>query len=299
MHFYASVDFDLPLPEGHRFPGQKYAMLKRYLLEHHILSPDQIHVSPRAGQRDLLRVHSEEYVTALNDGSIDPRIMRRIGFPWSPQIPRRGERTVGGALAAARAALKNGLSGQMAGGTHHAHRDFGAGFCIYNDLAAVALALLEEGLVERVAIIDLDVHQGDGNAAILAKHKDIFILDVHGAKNFPFRKVESTLDVPLDDEVDDEAYLSAITAHLPQVWGFAPDIVLYQAGVDPLFSDKLGRLQISFEGLMKRDTLVLEGCRQRGIPCSMAIGGGYADPIEDTVLAYANTYRVAKSVYGF
>jgi acetoin utilization deacetylase AcuC-like enzyme len=158
---------------------------------------------------------------------------------------------------------------------------------------------LEERCVGRIAIIDLDVHQGDGNADILAGRQDVFILDLHGEKNFPFRKVPSTLDVPLPDDCDDAMYLEALTKHLPQVWQFGPGLVLYQAGVDPLATDKLGRMRLSIEGLMARDRLVLEGCRRRDIPCSMAIGGGYAVPIDDTVAAYANTYRVAKSVYGF
>lgn len=299
MWFYASTDFDLPLPDGHRFPGQKYGLLRQRLIADEILAPPQLHASPRASRADILSVHSASYVDALADGSIDPKAVRRLGFPWSPQIPVRGERTVGGALIAARTALKVGLSGQLAGGTHHAHRDFGAGFCIYNDLAATAMVLLEEGAVDRVAIVDLDVHQGDGNAALLADHPDIFILDLHGEKNFPFRKIPSTLDVPLPDGMEDAAYLSTLAAHLPAVWDFRPDLILYQAGVDPLRSDKLGRLDLSFGGLMARDEMVLSQAHGRGIPCSMAIGGGYAVPIEETVTAYANTYRVAKRIYRF
>ena len=299
MIFFASDQFDLKLPEGHRFPGQKYGMLRRELLASGVLREEQVVASPLAERDTVLTAHDPSYADALEDGSIEPRAMRRIGFPWSPQIPLRGRRTVGGQLAAARVALQHGLSGQMAGGTHHAHRQFGAGFCIYNDQAATALTLLAEGLADRVAIIDLDVHQGDGNAALLADHPGVFILDVYGEKNFPFRKVPATLNVPLPDGCEDDAFLRAVEEHLPQVWQFAPDIVLYQAGVDPLTSDALGRLSISFDGLAARDRLVLDGCRRRGIPCSMAIGGGYAKPIEDTVRAYANTYRVAKEVYDF
>ena len=299
MIFFASDQFDLRLPEGHRFPGQKYGMLRRELLSSGVLRGDQVAPSPLADRETVLLAHDAAYVDALEDGSIDPRAMRRIGFPWSEQIPLRGRRTVGGQLAAAHAALRDGLSGQMAGGTHHAHRGFGAGFCIYNDQAATALTLLDEGAVDRVAIIDLDVHQGDGNAALLASDPRIFVLDVYGEKNFPFRKVDATRMVPLPDGCEDAAFLEAVEAHLPEVWRFAPDIVLYQAGVDPLASDALGRLSVSFDGLMARDRMVLEGCRSRGIPCSMAIGGGYAKPIDDTVRAYANTYRIAKAVYGF
>ncbi|MEM7741410.1 MAG: histone deacetylase [Pseudomonadota bacterium] len=299
MKFFSSQDFNLALPDGHRFPGQKYGMLHRKLLSDGTLSPEQLAASPLAERDTVLRVHTEDYVSSLEDGSIDPRAMRRIGFPWSEAIPLRGRRTVGGAIAAAREALQTGLSGQLAGGTHHAHADAGAGFCLFNDQAAVAATLLAEKAVDRIAIIDLDVHQGDGNASILAGMPEVFILDVYGEKNFPFRKVPADINVPLPDHTEDDAFLRAIDERLPEIWQFAPDLVLYQAGVDPLIHDKLGRLDISFDGLRARDHMVLNGCRQRGIPCSMAIGGGYSSPIDDTVKAYAGTYDVAKSVYGF
>lgn len=299
MKFFYSSDFNIPLPVGHRFPGHKYELLRRHLLDHDILHGDQLAPSPEASDAEITLAHDPGYLASLQDGSIDRRAMRRIGFPWSEQIPRRGRRTVGGAMAAADAALREGLSGQLAGGTHHAHAGFGAGFCIFNDFAVVAKWLLDQGRVERVAIIDLDVHQGDGNAAILGQHKDVFILDAYGEKNFPFRKVPATLNLSFEDNPGDRAYLECIEAHLPEVWNFAPDIVLYQAGVDPLAQDRLGRMDISFNGLMTRDRMVLEGCHRRGIPVSMGIGGGYADPIEPTVVAYANTYRVAKDVYRF
>ncbi|NHK28152.1 histone deacetylase [Parvularcula flava] len=298
-HFYYSADFNIPLPEKHRFPGHKYELLRRELLARGLVDEDQLHLSPEAEEADILLAHDREYVSALSDGSIDPKVMRRIGFPWSEQIPRRGRRTVGGAIEAARTALRVGLSGQLAGGTHHAHAGFGAGFCIYNDFAVVAKKALAEGWVDRIAIIDLDVHQGDGNAAILGGDARIFILDAYGAKNFPFRKVPATLDIPFEDNPGDDAYLTRVAEMLPQVWNFAPDLVLYQAGVDPLVHDRLGRMDLSYDGLMERDRLVLEGCRQRGIPCSMGIGGGYANPIDPTVTAYANTYAVAKAVYGY
>ncbi|MEM6650537.1 MAG: histone deacetylase [Pseudomonadota bacterium] len=299
MQFFASDDFSLPLPDGHRFPAEKYRLLRQELLNKDILKPGQLIPSPLASHSDILSTHDPSYVMAMEDGSIDPKIMRRIGFPWSPAIPRRGMLTTGGALAAARSALETGLSGQLAGGTHHAHYDYGAGFCIYNDLSIVTNILLTEGAASRVAIIDLDVHQGDGNAALLGDREDVFILDIFGEKNFPFRKYPAHLDVPLPDHCEDRDYLAALEQHLPAVWAFSPDIVLYQAGIDGLKSDKLGRLDLSFDGLKARDQLILQGCFDRNIPCSMAIGGGYADPIQDTVEAYANTYRVAKSIYGF
>jgi len=299
MIVFTAQDFNINLPEGHRFPGQKYQMLEDKLLRDGTLAPGQLQISPVAADEVLLAVHTPGYLASLEDGSIDHRAMRRIGFPWSEQIPRRGRRTVGGALAAGRQALRHGISGQLAGGTHHAHPDFGAGFCIFNDQAVVATVLLNERAVDRVAVIDLDVHQGDGNAAVLAGRDDCIVLDVYGEKNFPFRKVPADVNVPLPDATEDVAFLRAVEDHLEAVWAFKPDLVLYQAGVDPLAEDKLGRLNISFEGLRARDEIVLEGCRKRGIPCSMAIGGGYSNPIEHTVTAYAGTYEVAKDIYGW
>lgn len=299
MRFYFSTDFTLALPQGHRFPAEKYNLLRDALLSENILDEKQLQFSPKASSQNIMIAHEEGYISSLIEGSIDPKAMRRIGFPWSDHIHKRGQRTVGGALSAARDALQTGLSGQLAGGTHHAHAGFGAGFCIYNDFGVVARTVLSEGLVERLAIIDLDVHQGDGNAALLVGHPGVFILDVYGEKNFPFRKVASTLDVPLPDQTEDDQFLESIEEHLIQIWHFAPDLILYQAGVDPLKTDRLGRLSVSHEGLKARDYMVLEGARRRGIPVSMAIGGGYADPITDTVMAYANTYKVAKDIYKF
>lgn len=299
MIFYTAQDFNLDLPEGHRFPGHKYRLLEEKLVRDGTLAPDQLRESPIASDEVILSVHTEGYLRSLEDGSIERSAMRRIGFPWSEQIPRRGRRTVGGQLAAARQALRVGLSGQLAGGTHHAHPDFGSGYCIFNDQAVAATVLLNEGAVDRIAIIDLDVHQGDGNAAVLADNPNVLILDVFGEKNFPFRKVPSDIDVPLPDNSEDALFLRAIDERLQDIWAFKPDLVLYQAGVDPLKEDKLGRLDISFEGLRARDEMVLDGCRRRGIPCSMAIGGGYSMPIEHTVAAYAGTYEVAKDVYGW
>jgi acetoin utilization deacetylase AcuC-like enzyme len=296
--FYSDI-FNLDLPEGHRFPARKYELLRERLLEENILSNDMLTVSPLANREDILRAHDEDYVMRFETGTLSEQEIRRIGFPWNERLVTRTLASTGGAVAAAYQALEDGLSGQLAGGTHHAHRDFGAGYCIYNDFAVAALALLAADLVERIAIVDLDVHQGDGNANILGSNPNVFVFSLHGEKNFPFRKVPSDYDVGLPDEMGDDAYLSVLDHHLPAVWKFNPDIVLYQAGVDPLKEDRLGRMNLSYEGLMQRDRLVLEGCKQRGIPVSMGIGGGYSDPIEASVEAYVNTYRVAKGVFGF
>lgn len=277
MRFYYPDVEDLPLPAGHRFPIGKYRLLRSAVERDDILPKASLTASPPVGPDDLLRAHSAAYVGAMLDGSVDQGIIRRIGLPWSETLMRRSRATVGGAMMAARSALEHGVSGQLAGGTHHAHRDFGSGFCVFNDLAVAALTLLEEKAVDRIAILDLDVHQGDGNAAILKERPDVFIVSLHGEKNFPFRKVPSDLDVELPDGTEDVAYIEALREALPAVAAFKPDLLLYLSGADPLKQDRLGRLSLSFEGLVERDRIVFELCRRRGIPVSIAIGGGYAD----------------------
>ncbi len=283
-------------------------MLRRKLIEGAVLDESDLAPSPFASADEIAAAHNPAYVEAIRSGAISPSAMRRIGFPWSAQIWKRAAATMGGALAAARAALEDGVSGQLAGGTHHAHYDFGAGYCVFNDFAIVAMTLLASplsrsggrgagGKVARIAIVDLDVHQGDGNAAILGGRDDVFIFSMHGEKNFPFHKQRSTLDVELPDGVEDGAYLAALSQRLPAVWAFRPDLVLYQAGVDPLKEDRLGRMALTHEGLMARDRMVLEGASARGIPVSIAIGGGYATPIELSVEAYVNTWRAARAVH--
>ena len=297
LFFYPDTP-DLTLPASHRFPAGKYRMLRRTIEEQAILGDWRLAPSPAAKIADLSRAHSPGYVAAVLDGTVPADIQRRIGLPWSETLAQRSRATVGGSLAAARRALRDGLSGQLAGGTHHAHRDFGSGYCVFNDLAVAALTLVEEGEARRIAIVDLDVHQGDGNAAILADHPDVFVVSLHGEKNFPFRKVPSDLDIGLPDGTGDRAYLAALADALEATAAFRPDLVLYLAGVDPLHSDTLGRLDLTFDGLMARDRLVFEFCWRRDIPISIAIGGGYASPISDSVQAYANTFRVAHEVYG-
>ncbi len=299
MRFFYSDTFNLPLPAGHRFPGGKYTMLRERLLGEGVMKSEQLHRSPLASTDDLHRAHDADYVAQFESGALDREAMRRIGFPWSEHLVRRSRATVGGAVAAARAALDDGISGQLAGGTHHAHRDFGSGYCVYNDQAVAALRALAGNWVERVAIIDLDVHQGDGSAAILTGNPHVFVFSMHGAKNFPFRKSTSDLDVALPDGTDDVAYLEALDEHLSTVFAFRPDLVLYQAGVDPLEQDRLGRLALTYAGLRGRDEMVLRACLLHGVPVAMALGGGYCDPIETSVEAYANTYRAAKAIYRF
>ena len=296
--FYFPDTPNLPLPAGHRFPAGKYGMLRTLVEREAIISATELLPSPPASRTDLERAHDPAYVEAVLDGKLDPAIERQIGLPWSEILVARSRATVGGSLAAARAALRDGLSGQLAGGTHHAHRAFGSGYCVFNDLAVTALTLLAVRSVQRVAILDLDVHQGDGNASILAGRPDMLVISLHGEKNFPFRKVPSTLDVGLPDGTDDRAYLHALADVLPVIEAFRPDLLLYLSGADALASDKLGRLALSLEGLMERDRMVFQLCQRRAIPVSIAIGGGYGNPISDSVTGYANTFRAAREIIG-
>lgn len=297
MRFYYPDTPAMTLPPGHRFPSGKYSLLREKIERDRTLGSAALLPSPPIEQADLLRAHDAHYVNHVLNGTLPAELQRRIGLPLSPTLVARSLATSGGALAAARAALDNGLSGQLAGGTHHAHRTFGSGYCVFNDLSVTALALLAEGRVQRIAIIDLDVHQGDGNAAILADNASVFVLSLHGEKNFPFRKMASTLDIGLADGTEDGAYLRALGAALEHVAAFRPDLVLYLSGADPLRSDTLGRLSLTFAGMEARDRMVLQFCRQRLIPVSIAIGGGYADPITDSVEAYATTFRVARESF--
>ncbi|MEM1306092.1 MAG: histone deacetylase [Pseudomonadota bacterium] len=291
----------LPLPDGHRFPAQKYALLRQRLLADGVLRDGDLHASPLATRDELTAAHDPAYVDAIADGSVDPAIMADIGLPWSPVLARRSRATVGGTLAAARAALSSasGVSGQLAGGTHHAHAARGAGFCTFNDFAVAAEVLLREGAIDRVAIIDVDVHQGDGNATLLAANPAVFVASLHGANNYPFDKPLSDLDIALPDGTEDRAYSHALCDALNEIGAFRPDLLLMNAGVDPLEQDRLGRLALTFDGLYERDRLILHFAERRGIPLVIAIGGGYARPIDLTVTAYANTFRAARDVFRF
>lgn len=254
---------------------------------------------PTAASTDeILRAHDADYLQRITNGTLDAAQIRRIGFPWSAAMVERSRRSAGATLAACRSALeRDGGSAcaiNLAGGTHHAHRDFGSGFCVFNDAAIAALSMRAEGRVQRVAIIDCDVHQGDGTAAILATEADIFTCSLHGARNFPFRKQRSDLDVELADDTSDTAYLLALDAALDTVFERArPQLVIYLAGADPYAGDRLGRLGLSIAGLQARDARVLGACRRAQVPVAIAMAGGYAEPIEDTVSIHFNTVITA------
>jgi acetoin utilization deacetylase AcuC-like enzyme len=281
---------ELPLPPGHKFPAQKYSLLRvalggdaRFTFE----------PAPLAAVEAIELAHDPAYVQAVLNGSVDPRIIRRIGFPWSEGLVRRTLASVGGTLRATEDALAVGWGGNLAGGTHHAFYAEGSGFCVFNDLAiAIRFA------ARRAAIIDLDVHQGDGSAAIFAGDPEVFTLSLHGGNNFPFRKQQSTLDVALPDGTCDDEYLSALAGALPKLFASAPEIVFYQAGVDGLASDKLGRLGLTPAGLRERDRMVFEACRAHGLPCVVTLGGGYSEPIALTVTAHVSTFRAAADLLG-
>jgi acetoin utilization deacetylase AcuC-like enzyme len=297
VRFYFPDIEAMPVPPGHRFPAEKYRLLRALVEQEAILPPGSLAPSPAATRAELERAHAPAYVEAVLAGTLAPDAQRRIGLPWSPTLVARSLATVGGAIAAAREALAHGVSGQLAGGTHHAHRDFGSGFCVFNDLAVAALTLLEEGDVTRIAVLDLDVHQGDGNAAILKGRTGVLVVSVQGERNFPFRRVASDIDVELPDGTGDGAYLAALADVLPAIEAHRPDLVLYLSGADPLAADRLGRLALTHDGLAERDRMVLEMCRRRGLPVSIAIGGGYAVPIAASVRGYANTFLAAREVF--
>jgi len=296
--FYADT-YEIPLPEKHRFPRNKNRLLREALIREGVVSAGQMMLSPLAERDDIVHVHSPDYTDSFFSGSLPREMMRRIGVPWSEGLVLRSRATMGGAVAAMREALEHGFSGQLAGGTHHAHADFGSGYCSLNDFALAASIAMREGLANRVAIVDLDVHQGDGNASMLAANPHAFVFSLHGEKNFPFRKAVSDLDIGLADGTEDEPYLRRLHDGLEAVLAFRPDLVLYQCGVDPLVHDKLGRLALSYEGLARRDRLVFETFASRGVALSFGVGGGYCDPIEQSVAAYMNTIAAAKQVYRF
>jgi acetoin utilization deacetylase AcuC-like enzyme len=275
----------LPLPAGHKFPAEKYALLRAALEAE---GGYRLEPAPFAGTARIELAHDPAYVRSILDGSVDPRVMRRIGFPWSEQLVHRTLASVGGTLAATMDALETGFGGNLAGGTHHAFYAEGAGFCVFNDLA---IAIRAHGL--RAVVVDLDVHQGDGTAAIFAGDPNVLTVSLHGENNFPFRKQQSAIDVALPDGTDDVAYLAQLEATLPAVEAFGPEIVFYQAGVDALAGDRFGRLALTHAGLLDRDRMVFRFVRRISVPLVITLGGGYSNPIERTVRAHYNTFQAA------
>ncbi len=283
-----------PLPDGHKFPLAKYRLLRQELTRLPCFNLQPAHPATRD---DLVRIHTPEYVDRFLNGTLDWRVMRRIGFPWSQELVVRTLASTGSTLLAVQHALETGWGGTLAGGTHHAYRDEGSGFCVFNDLAVAIAWAQATRRIETAAIIDLDVHQGDGTAAIFSGSDSVFTLSLHGARNFPFRKQQSRLDVELLDGTGDEAYLDLLQPALDRIWAFQPDLVLFQSGVDGLETDSLGRLALTHSGLARRDRLVIEGAHNRKIPLAITLGGGYSRPIEPTVAAHAQTFQIASDVF--
>ncbi|TCP09405.1 acetoin utilization deacetylase AcuC-like enzyme [Crenobacter luteus] len=291
MRIYRTDRFTLPLPDRQRFPVCKYRMLAEAVAA---FAAARMEEAPAATFAELTRVHAPDYVRGVFDGSLPSARWREIGFPWSPELAERSARSVGATVAAARSALVDGVGVNLAGGTHHAAVAHGSGFCVFNDVAVAARLMLDEGRVRRVLVIDLDVHQGNGTAAIFRDEARVFTFSMHGEKNFPFRKVAGDWDIDLPDAIGDADYLTTLDDALPALFARArPDLVFYLAGADPYQGDRLGRLGLSMHGLAERDRRVIDACRAHGVALAVAMAGGYAEPIADTVAIQTHTVRLA------
>jgi len=281
--FY-SDHFVLPLPEGHRFPMAKYSMLRERVSANGICGPGELRTPHAVTDEEILRAHTPDYLKRVVSGDLTDKEVRRIGFPWSARMVKRSRRASGGTLGACLAALEEGFAANLAGGTHHAFSDRGEGYCVFNDSAIAARAVQAAGLAERVVVVDTDVHQGNGTAEILRGDGSVFTFSIHGAKNFPFHKEESDIDTPLPDATADTEFLTTLERGLQSALDAADaDLAIYLAGADPFEGDRLGRLSVTKRGLAERDRMVLETCRDRGIPVAVTMAGGYAHNVEDTV----------------
>ncbi len=291
---YYSDQFLIPLPPDHRFPIEKYRLLRQMILAEQIIPEHDLQGADPAAEDQICLAHDPIYVDKVFNGSLSDREIRRIGFPWSPELVVRSQHSVGGTIAACRSALDAGISVNLAGGTHHAHRDFGSGFCVFNDCAIAIKVLQGENLLQRVIVLDCDVHQGDGTAAIFSADPHVFTFSIHGARNFPFHKVLGDLDIELEDGTGDNYYLQALERGLDKTFnGFNSDLVVYLAGADPFYDDRLGRLSLTKDGLAKRDQLVIQSCQQAGTPVAIVMAGGYARVVADTVAIHKETIRQA------
>ncbi|MAI71844.1 MAG: histone deacetylase [Rhodopirellula sp.] len=294
MKIYYTDHFNLPLPDSHRFPMVKYRQLRQHVVRSPFHLHDLLIVPPAATDEQLLSCHTERYVSAVRDGTLSNSEIRRIGFPWSTQMVERSRRSTGATLAASRAALSDGIAVNLAGGTHHAMHDAGEGYCVFNDAAVTIRTLQREKLIQHACVIDLDVHQGNGTAEILGDDHTAFTLSLHGVKNFPMRKSPSDLDIDLDDGTTDEQYMAALDGALDQLDNEQPfDLAIFLAGADPYKDDRLGRLDLSKNGLAERDRTVMQWCRDRSIPLAIAMAGGYAPDVNDIVSIHGMTVQLA------
>ena len=290
--------YRLPLPENHRFPMEKYELLPQQLLLEGTCEPSDFFTPTKVALENVLRIHNKEYVTRLINLNLNTREIRNIGFPLTKKLVERELIIAGGTIMGCEKALKTGIAMNIAGGTHHAFSDCGEAFCLLNDQAIAAQYLLDQKKASQILILDLDVHQGNGTAAIFKSNPKIFTLSVHGAKNYPFQKEKSDLDVALEDDTGDKKYLDKIKKIIPAlIDNIKPDFIFYLSGVDVLGTDKLGRLNLTIEGCKERDTFVLKQCNDRNIPLQCSMGGGYSKDIKVIIEAHANTYRAAKTIY--
>lgn len=297
MQVFYTPRYYADMGQGHVFPIRKFELVRDRLIAEGTLQPAEIVEPSPAPLEDVLLVHTEDYVARLCNGQLTPKEIRRLGLPWSESLVRRSFYASGGTIAAAHTALACGYSSNLAGGTHHSFADRGEGFCVLNDVAIAIRSLRSRKLVQRAAIVDCDVHQGNGTATIFAGDADTFTFSMHGANNYPLFKAQSTLDVELPDGTSDAEYLESLAQHLPRVFRHEPDIVFYLAGADPYAGDKLGRLKVSIDGLRVRDAYVLRECYEREVPVVTVMSGGYGKDIDDTIEIHCNTIRMVKEVF--
>jgi len=287
-----------PLPEGHRFPMLKYELIPEQLLHEGIITPQNLFSPEPVSEDIILLTHEKAYWEQLRDLTLPAREQRRIGFPLNAQLVARELRITQGTIDAAHFAIAHGIAFNVAGGTHHAGSNWGEGFCLLNDQAITANYLLNKRLANSILIIDLDVHQGNGTAEIFQHESGVFTFSMHGDKNFPFKKEVSSLDVPLNDGIQDDEYLSALNVNLKKAFESArPDFVFYLSGVDVLSTDKLGKLALSKAACKERDRMVLQACKDKNLPLQVSMGGGYSIDIRDIVDAHCNTYRLAFDLF--
>ncbi|MDJ0644874.1 MAG: histone deacetylase [Flavobacteriaceae bacterium] len=287
-----------PLPDTHRFPMEKYSLLPQQLIREGTLTEDNFFLPEKVSKETALLTHSEAYWQKLLTLSLSKQEARRIGFPQSRQLINRERTLVGGTVACANHALQHGCSMNIAGGTHHAYTDRGEGFCLLNDNAVAANSLLAKSLVEKILIVDLDVHQGNGTAEIFKEDSNVFTFSMHGRNNYPFHKEQSDLDIPLDKGMQDKEYLYLLQKGLDNILErFTPEFIFFQSGVDVIASDKLGQLAMTLNGCKKRDELVLKTAKQLKVPIVASMGGSYSPDINDIIEAHANTYRLAQEIF--
>jgi acetoin utilization deacetylase AcuC-like enzyme len=297
MHVFYTPRYYADIGEGHVFPIRKFELVRDRLLREGTLDGAEVIEPCPAPVSDVLLVHTEDYVTRLRAGALTERELRRLGLPWSKSLVRRSFLAAGGTIGAARRALVEGIGSNLAGGTHHAFTDRGEGFCVLNDVAIAIRVLRRERLIRRAAVVDCDVHQGNGTATIFEGDPDVFTFSMHGAKNYPLFKARSTLDLELADGTSDDEYLDILARYLPRVLSHRPDVVFYLGGADPYAKDKLGRLSLTIRGLAARDELVLRACKGARLPVVTVMSGGYAEDINDTVEIHCNTIRAARTVF--